>query len=95
MSDEVRRDQQNEGWVGRAPGELEQGELQPLLWRAHVYEEVERLAREDKPAPGVYHFAEEYAARAMRGVEASPNEWRHGGGDVAGHLADAGDIAGG
>jgi hypothetical protein len=78
-------------------------ELEPLLWQAHVNEEMERTARDHQPVPGVSHFAEEYAEIAMRGVEASENEYKraeehgdkHGAGAVAGYLADAGDIAGG
>ncbi len=103
MSEQARSDQKNRGQVGGAPGEPYHKELEPLLWQAHVNEEVERLAREHKPAPGPYHFAEEYAEHAMRGVEASANEYqraeqrgeKHGAGDVAGYVADAGDIAGG
>lgn len=103
MSEKARRDQQSKGQVGGTGSEPHHRELEPLLWQAHVNEEIERLAREGKPAPGVYHFAEEYAEHAMRGVEASANEYqraeqrgeKHGAGDVAGYVADAGDIAGG
>jgi hypothetical protein len=103
MSEQARRNQQSKGQVGSAASEPHHRELEPLLWQAHVNEETERLAREHKPAPGVYHFAEEYAERAMRGVEASANEYqsaeqrgeRHGAGAVADYVADASDIAGG
>ncbi len=99
MSEQARMDQKKEGQAG----EPYHKELEPLLWQAHVNEEMERLAREHKPAPGLSHFAEEYAEHAMRGLDASENEFqraeergeKHGTGDVAGNLADAGDIAGG
>jgi hypothetical protein len=103
MSEKARWDRQTTGEGSRGPGELHPKELEPLLWQAHVNEEMERIARAHEPAPGMFHFAEEYAERAMRGVQASANEYRlaeergekHGVGDVAGVLADAGDIAGG
>ncbi len=104
MVEQARRDRkQNEGESAGAAGEPYHKELEPLLWQAHVNEEVERAAREHRPAPGIHHFAEEYAEHAMRGVEASANEYRRavergeeqGAGAVAGYLADAGDIAGG
>ena len=102
MSKQAGRDR-DEAQVEGTAGESFHKELEPLLWRAHVHEEMKRLARENKPAPDVTHFAEEYAERAMRGVEASANEYqlaeergeKHLRGDVAGYLADAGDIAGG
>jgi hypothetical protein len=104
MSDQARR-QQGSPQAGGTPDEPHHRELEPLLWQAHVNEEMERMARERIPAPGVHHFAQEYAERAMRGVEAVANEYQraaergeeHGAGDVAGYgyVADAGDIAGG
>ncbi len=103
MVEHGRRDRQDEGEGGSTAGEAHHEELEPLLWQAHVKEEVERAVREHRPTPGIYRFAEEYAERAMRGVDASANEYKraaergekHGAGDVAGYLADAGDIAGG
>jgi hypothetical protein len=102
MSEQSRRDQ-NEAGVEGAAGAPYHKELEPLLWQAHVQEEMDRLAREHKPAPGLYHFAEEYAEHAMRGVEADENEYQHAEergekhpkGDSASYLADASDIAGG
>ncbi len=93
----------NVGHGEGASGEPVQGELKPLIWQEHVHEEMERLAREHKPAPPLSHFAEEYAERAMRGVEVTPNEYQHaaergetrGATDVPNQVADAGDIAGG
>ncbi len=103
MVDPSRSDRHDEGEGTSAAGEPYHRELEPLLWQAHVKEEVERAAREHRPAPDIYRFAEEYAEHAMRGVEASENEYRRaaergeklGAGDVTGYLADAGDIAGG
>ncbi len=103
MREKARREERNEGRGEGATGEPTHKELEPLLWQAHVNEEMESLAREHQPAPEVHHFAEEYAENAMRGVEASGNEYQHaaergeprGVGGVAGELADAGDIAGG
>ncbi len=103
MREQARRGEKKEGRGEGATGEKISKELEPLLWQAHVNEEMERLAREHKPAPPESHFAQEYAERAMRGVEASVNEYKHtaergetrGAGNVAGELADAGDIAGG
>jgi hypothetical protein len=98
MHEQARRDHEVEG----AAGEAIQNELQPLRWQAHVEEEVQRLVREHQPAPGPSHFAEEYAARAMRGVEADENGYRQaaergerGDEKIPSYLADAGDIAGG
>lgn len=88
-----RAEERNEAQVDR--------ELEPLHWQAHVNEEMERLARIHAPAPEVTRFAEEYAERAMRGVETSANEYQRAAergetlGEAAGYLADAGDIAGG
>ncbi len=82
--------------------ELYQRELEPHTWQTHVEEEMARVAREGEPIPDIHHFAEEYAERAMRGLEATPNEYqraeeqgeKHTSG-VPSYLADAGDIAGG
>jgi hypothetical protein len=99
MHEETLRDEK----VEDAAGEQTHWEQEPLRWQAHLKEEMQRLARKHQPAPGLSHFAEEYAAYAMRGVEADANEYQHAAergenhdaGEASSYLADAGDIAGG
>jgi hypothetical protein len=73
-------------------------------WHAHVEEEeARRGARQEEEIENVYRFAEELAERSMRGVDATSNEYqraeergeKHGIGQVAPEIADAGDLAGG
>ncbi len=103
MAKKARGKEETLGRDEGAAGEALDKELQPLLWQAHVYEEMDEVARKHEQAPPLAHFAEEYAERAIRKVEASGNELQEAakrGEPVAergvpGELADAGDIAGG
>ncbi len=72
------------------------------IWQAHVHEEEEKRALRHEQDPSVSCWAEEYAECAMRGVEATANEFqraeemgRHGIGEVSGEIANASDLAGG
>ncbi len=103
MAKKARSKEETPGRDQGATGEALDKELQPLLWQAHVNEEMDELSRKHEPAPPLSHFAEEYAERAIRSVEASENELQQAArrgeplaeGSVRGELADAGDIAGG
>ncbi len=74
-------------------------------WHAHVEEEeARRSSRQDEDVENVYRWAEELAERAMRGVEATPNELQRAVEEEGGRpalsepspeIADAGDLAGG
>ncbi len=74
------------------------------IWQAHVHEEeAKHQTHFDTPVSVIHHYAEEYAQRAMRGVEVTSNEYqaaeqlgeKHLTGGVPEEVADAGDIAGG
>ncbi len=103
MREQARKNEKKEDRGEGVSATSAHKELEPLLWQAHVYEEMERVAREHQPAPAESHFAEEYAERAMRGADASANEFQqaaergetNGVKNAASDLADAGDIAGG
>jgi len=103
MGEQARMGQQKQGKGATMSSESNKRELEPQLWQRHVEEEMERRAREHTAAPELAYFAEEYAEVAMRGIDATPNEYRraeeegqrHGTGDTSGNLADASDIAGG
>ncbi len=103
MGDQPRKGQQNQnqGKGATTASAPQKRELEPQLWQRHVQEEMERRAKEHKPAPELAYFAEEYAEIAMRGVDATPNEYKRGeeekqgAEDTSGYLANAGDIAGG
>ena len=76
----------------------------PHTWHAHVeQEEARRAARMEEEIENPYRWAEELAERSMRGMDATLNEYqraeeageKHGIGQVAPEIADAGDLAGG
>ena len=93
---------QNEVEVSMDVAEQLRRGVERHVWQAHVEEEVERITRAGQPLPSVHHWAEEYAARATRWVDATENEYERAEGQGERHapsassdLADAGDIAGG
>jgi hypothetical protein len=74
------------------------------IWQAHVeMEEDKRTHGDDELYPNVHHWAEEYARRAMRGVDATENEFqraeergeKHGIGEAPEEIASANDLSGG
>jgi hypothetical protein len=93
---------QNEVEVSMEIAEQLRRGVERHVWQAHVEEEVDRIRRAQQPLPSVSHWAEEYAARATRWLEATENEYERAEGSGERHtpgassdVADASDIAGG
>ncbi len=89
---------------GRDPDERYGNAPETHIWQAHVHEEEARNpTRLDAAGSPIHHWAEEYADCAMRGVDATPNEFQlaEQQGDAGWSLGapaeidSAGDIAGG
>lgn len=72
-------------------------------WQAYVEKEEERRRQANEELVNDHHYAEEYAARAMRGIDATENEYQqaemrgehHSMGRVSEDLADSTDLSGG
>ncbi len=72
-------------------------------WQAYVEKEEERRRQANEELVSDHRYAEEYAARAMRGIDATENEYQqaetrgehHGTGQVSEDLANATDLSGG
>ena len=102
MSEKVPGYPQNEVEVSMDVAEQLRRGVERHVWQAHVEEEMDRILRAKQPLPSIHHWAEEYAERATRWLEATENEYERAEGQGERHapgasseIADASDIAGG
>lgn len=73
------------------------------MWQAHVEKEEDKRRQKGESLPNDQYYAEQYAERAMKGVDAASNEYQeaeqhgehHDRSGVPEEIANAGDLAGG
>jgi hypothetical protein len=103
MEKEVRAGLNLTGEVLRTTDERYGNAPERQIWQAHVEKEEERRGQQGELLPNDQYYAEQYAARAMSGVDASPNEFQeaekrgehHDVSGIPEEIASASDIAGG